>query len=84
MRDRQLSQEQLVSKLAGMVEVKLRKGTRLIDVNVEHTDAELTEQVANSLLHEFLRQNFEQNAAASTEANDFLSDEATAPMEVAV
>jgi len=77
LRDRQLSQEQLVSKLASMIEVKLRKGTRLIDVTVEHTDAELTEQVANSLLHEFLRQNFEQNAAASTEANDFLSDEAT-------
>src|SRR6266436_6161762 len=42
LRDHQLSQEQLISRLASMVEVKLRKGTRLIDVNVEHTDAELT------------------------------------------
>src|SRR5207248_7735125 len=45
-------------------------------LTVEHTDAELTEQLANSLLREFIRQSFEQNAAASTEANEFLSDEA--------
>src|SRR5438552_19008402 len=59
-----------------MIEVKLRKGTRLIDVTVEHTDPELTELVPNSLVREFLRQNFEQNASASAEANSFLSDEA--------
>jgi len=70
------SQEQLISRLAKMLEVKLRKGTRLIDLTVEHTDPELTELVANSLVREFLRQNFEQNASASTQANDFLSGEA--------
>src|SRR5256886_1949056 len=48
--ERTPSQEQLISKLAKMLEVKLRKGTRLIDVTVEHTDAELTELVANSLV----------------------------------
>ena len=71
------SQEQLISKLAKMVEVKLRKGTRLIDVTVEHPDAELTELVANSLVREFMRLNFEQNASASEQANDFLSEEAS-------
>src|SRR5439155_21710035 len=53
-----------------------RKGTRLIDISVEHTDAELTELLANSLLREFIRQNFEENVTASTEANEFLSGEA--------
>src|SRR5437899_5261557 len=44
------SQEQLISRLARMVEAKLRKGTRLIDITIEHTDAELTEKLANSLV----------------------------------
>src|SRR5205814_849549 len=42
----------------------------------EHPDPEITELVANSLVREFLRQNFEQNASASAQANDFLSGEA--------
>src|SRR3989442_10334231 len=60
-----------------MREVKLRKGTRLIDITVEHPDPELTEKLANSLVREFMRQNFEQNASASAQANVFLSEEAT-------
>jgi len=71
------SLEQLISKLALMLEVKLRKGTRLIDVSIEHPDAELTELIANSLVREFMRLTFEQNASASAQANVFLSDEAS-------
>jgi capsular exopolysaccharide synthesis family protein len=70
------TQDELITKLAGMIEVKLRKGTRLIDISVEHTDPEVTEMLANSLLREFIRQNFEENVTASTEANEFLSGEA--------
>src|SRR6266581_2829686 len=42
------SPEQLVTKLSKMVEVKLRKGTRLIDVKVEHPRPELTALIAAS------------------------------------
>ena len=71
------SQEQLVTRLSHMVDVKLRKGTRLIDIKVEHTSPELTEVVANSLVREYMRQNYENNFAASQIANEFLIVEAT-------
>jgi capsular exopolysaccharide synthesis family protein len=74
--ERQPSMEQLVSKMAKMVEVRLRKGTRLIDIKVEHTDPGLTELIANSIVKEFLRQSYEHNATASQVANEFLSSEA--------
>ncbi len=71
-----VSHEGLVSKLATMVDVKLRKGTRLIDIKVEHTDPEITEVVGRSLVEQYLQQNNEQNSFASQIANDFLLGEA--------
>jgi len=71
-----LSREELVAKLARMVEVKLRRGTRLIDITVEHTDPAMTALVANSLVTEFLREDYEESAATLHAANDFLENEA--------
>jgi succinoglycan biosynthesis transport protein ExoP len=71
-----LSREDLATKLSKMVDVRLRKGTRLIDVTVEHTDPALTALVANSLVHEFLRENYEHNSDSSQIANEFLTKEA--------
>ncbi len=71
------TREQLVTRLAKMVEVKLRKGSRLIDVNVEHTDPELTAKIANSLVNEFLGQNYEHNTSSSDLAFSFLKNEET-------
>src|SRR5258708_35956024 len=71
------SPEQLVTKLSKMVEVKLRKGTRLIDVKVEHPRPELTALIANSLVKEYIRQCYENNFAASEIAKDYLVNEAT-------
>ncbi len=73
----QRSSEQLVTKLSKMVEVKLRKGTRLIDVKVEHPRPELTALIANSLVKEYIRQCYENNFAASEIAKDYLVNEAT-------
>jgi polysaccharide biosynthesis transport protein len=70
------TREQLTAMLAKMVEVKLRKGTRLIDIKVEHANPELAALAANSLVKEFLRQSYEQNSTASQIANEFLSAEA--------
>lgn len=66
------SREQLVNKLADMVDVKLRKGTRLIDIKVEHTQPELTASIGNSLVAEFLAQNYEHNASSADTAHNFL------------
>jgi capsular exopolysaccharide synthesis family protein len=71
-----LTREQLVSKLAKMVEVRLRRGTRLIDITVEHADPALTALIANSLVMEFLRQDYEQSATTLHTANEFLETEA--------
>src|SRR5271170_4113296 len=59
-----LTREQLVARLAKMVEVKLRKGTRLIDIKMENASPELAALAANSLVREFMRQSYEQNSAA--------------------
>ena len=69
------TREQLVTRLAKMVEVKLRKGSRLIDVNVEHTDPELAARIANSLVSEFLGQNYEYSSSSSDLAFSFLKNE---------
>src|SRR6266542_6358971 len=53
--------EELVTRLSKMVDAKLRKGTRLIDVKVEHTNPESASLIAQALLTEFLGQNFEHN-----------------------
>lgn len=70
-----LTREQLVTRLSKMIEVKLRKGSRLIDVSVEHTDRELAARVANSLVDEFLGQNFEYNSSTADLAFNFLNNE---------
>jgi capsular exopolysaccharide synthesis family protein len=69
------TREELLKELDEMVTVKLRRGTRLIDIRVEHTAAALTASIANTLVREYLGMNFEQNASASEVANEFLSTE---------
>jgi capsular exopolysaccharide synthesis family protein len=78
-RDRETkpTREQLVTRLARMAEARLRRGTRLIDVTVEHTDPELCALIANSLVAEFLGQNYEHNASSADSAYQFLRNEET-------
>jgi succinoglycan biosynthesis transport protein ExoP len=71
-----LTREQQVAKLSAMIEVKLRRGTRLIDITVDHTDPAFTTLVANSLVTEFLRQDYEEGSASLHTASDFLEAEA--------
>jgi succinoglycan biosynthesis transport protein ExoP len=68
--------DELLKDLGDMISVKLRRGTRLIDMKVEHTDPALTAAIGNALVREYLRMNFEQNVATSEVANEFLSTEA--------
>ena len=72
-----LSRDQIIAKLALMIEAKLRKGTRLIDVKVEHTDPQLTALIANSLVGEFLSANHEYSVSANELAGTFLTTEST-------
>ena len=71
----QATDDHLAKQLGRMVEVKVRRGTRLIDLTVSHTNAQLAATLANSLVSEFLLMKFEQNVAASQGANTFLTTE---------
>src|SRR5436190_6235553 len=70
------TRERLAARVAKLIDVRLRKGTRLIDVTVEHTDPAVTALIANSLVQEFMRLNHEHNSSASEDATSFLSKEA--------
>ena len=58
-----------------MVGVRLRKGTRLLDVSVVHPNPQLAATIANTVVTEYVSQGYEQNAAVSVEATTFLSKE---------
>lgn len=70
------SRQELLDRLAQMVQVRLRRGTRLIDIKVEHPAPALTALIANSLVDQFMRQGQELNANATRQANEFLLGEA--------
>ncbi len=71
-----MSREQMVLMLNKMVDVRLRRFTRLIDVTVIHTDPKIAALVANSLMKEYMKQNLDQYSTASQGATEFLQEEA--------
>jgi polysaccharide biosynthesis transport protein len=70
----------LDSELAALfgkkVEVKLRRGTRLIDITVNDADPKEAQQLAESMVKEFVNQSFEQKLGLSAAASDYLGQEA--------
>lgn len=69
------TKEQLASLLDRMVAVRLRKGTRLLDVIVTHPNPDLAAKIANTVVTEFVSLGYEQNSAVSEEATSFLTKE---------
>lgn len=70
------TRERLVTALSKMTDVRLRRGTRLIDITVVHPVPELTEKIANSIVEEYRRQNEEQHTSTSETADEVLIREA--------
>jgi capsular exopolysaccharide synthesis family protein len=66
-----LSRAKLVARVSDLITPRQRPGTRLIDVTVQHSNPQLTEQIANSLTQEFLQRRFEQQISASESATRF-------------
>lgn len=54
---------------------RLRRGTRYIDVTVQHWNADMAAKIANSIVREYLATSFEQNTSAASEAASFLATE---------
>ena len=69
------TREEAVGILSGMIDVRLRRGTRLIDITVANTSPELCEKLANSLAKQYIRHTFEQQSASSQVASEFLIEE---------
>jgi polysaccharide biosynthesis transport protein len=66
---------ELVGRFSSKVKVALRHGTRLIDVAVEDTDPKRAQQLAQSMIKEFVDLIFEQKLSVSRSAADFLREE---------
>jgi polysaccharide biosynthesis transport protein len=68
------------SELAGLFHkkliVSLRRGTRLIDISVQDTDPERSQQLTQSMVTEFVDQTFDQKFSVSKAANNFLIQQA--------
>jgi polysaccharide biosynthesis transport protein len=75
--ERKLSESQLADSLSKMLTVKLRRGTRLIDIAVRHPDREMSLKLVSSVVHEFIRQDLEQNTGSAQNAFSFLMEEAS-------
>lgn len=69
------SLQDLILRLDGLIEVRLRRNTRLIDIVVSHTDPQLSAAVANSLVEQFVGQDYQMYLATTMGASDFLKDE---------
>ena len=67
---------ELVGRFKSKVNVMVRRGTRLIDVTVEDTDPKRAQQLAESMVKEFVNQSFEQELGLSATASDYLRQEA--------
>lgn len=66
----------LADRLAGKVEVQLRRGTRLVELIVEDENPEQAQKIAMAFIREFLKETFDQKLAVSRVANEFLQEEA--------
>lgn len=71
-----LTDERAAMALSGMVTCKLRKDTRLIDLTVTHQDPRMARKLADSVAHEFIRQNMDQRYDTTKAANELLHLEA--------
>jgi succinoglycan biosynthesis transport protein ExoP len=71
------SDNALQKALARHIDAKLRTGTRLIDITVNHPSPVMAEKIAKLLVQEFVRWNFEAQRDAAETARRFLLDEAT-------
>jgi polysaccharide biosynthesis transport protein len=67
---------ELVARLRSKVNVAVRRGTHLIDIMVEDKDPQRAQQLALSMVKEFIDQSFEQKVGISETADHYLQQEA--------
>jgi len=70
------SKDHALGALMSCVSVNLRRGTRLIDITVEHTSPDIATTLAQSVVQEFVRHTYEQRSVTARGASQFLAEEA--------
>jgi capsular exopolysaccharide synthesis family protein len=75
-RNEPYTDDQLILALSKHLKAKVRRGTRLIDVTAENKNPVLAKQIVQSLIDEYIKQNFDQRGKSSMSANGFLVQEA--------
>ncbi|MBV9274350.1 MAG: polysaccharide biosynthesis tyrosine autokinase [Verrucomicrobia bacterium] len=70
------SDSELVGLFHKRLTVTLRRGTRLIDISVQHADPKRAQELTQSMVKEFVDQIFDQKLSVSKEANNFLTHQA--------
>ena len=73
---RPYSAETLAGVLGGMVNPVVRRGTRLIDVFVTHTDPAVAQKIADTVCTEYIRQSIEKRRDSAMLTFNFLSEQA--------
>jgi polysaccharide biosynthesis transport protein len=66
---------ELVARFRSKVKVWVRVGTHLIDIFVEDTDPQRAQQLAKSMVKEFIDQSFDQKVGISESADHYLQQE---------
>jgi polysaccharide biosynthesis transport protein len=67
---------ELTNGLRAKLSVSLRRGTRLIDIYARDTNPKRAQELAQSMVNEFVDQQFEQQSTVARSANEFLLKEA--------
>ena len=70
-----LTEDQVVRAIAGAVDARLRRFTRLIDITVELGDPKLAQLIAQSVVDEFIKQSGEDRMGVGQSAGQILIDE---------
>ncbi len=69
-------EEDLAGMLSGSINPIIRRGTRLIDVYVQHGDPKIAQLIGNAVGREYIRQSIERRSGTSETALQFLMEEA--------
>jgi len=68
-------EQTLGAAMVGMVRPAVRRGTRLIDLYVTHTDPAMAQRLAEAVGREYIRNSIERRASSSEEALRYLLEE---------
>lgn len=66
---------QVLDSFSPMMSVSLRRGTRLIDVTVEHPDPKMAQNLSSEIVHQYILMSMEQRSETSFVAAEFLQRE---------